>query len=66
MKAEIKINNMPEEIHHPYIVVRRLEDITLWYWGAYDDESSATAAAVAIGNGFVVEAIDHDEANDPA
>ena len=47
---------MPEEIHHPYIVVRRMEDTTLWYWGAYDDENSATAAAVAIGNGFVVMA----------
>ena len=56
MKAEIKINNMPEEIHHPYIVVRRMEDTTLWYWGAYDDENSATAAAVAIRNGFVVMA----------
>ena len=57
MKAEIKINNMPEEIRHPYIVVRRTEDTTLWYWGAYDDENSATAAAVEIGNGFVVEAV---------
>ena len=66
MNAEIKINNMPEEIRYKYIVVRRIEDATLWYWGTYDDENSATAAAVAIGNGFVVEAIDHDEADDPA
>lgn len=60
MKAEIKINNMPEEIHHPYIVVRRIEDTTLWYWGAYDDENSATAAAVEIRNGFVVRALGDD------
>jgi len=64
MRAEIKINNMPEEIHHPYIVVRRIEDTTLWYWGAYDDENSATATAIEIRNGFVVEVIDHDEADD--
>lgn len=55
MKVEVRINNMPEEIRHKYIVVRRIEDASLWYWGAYDDENSATAAAVAIGNGFVVE-----------
>lgn len=57
MKVGIKINNMPEEIRHKYIVVRRIEDASLWYWGAYDDKDSATAAAVAIGNGFVVEAV---------
>lgn len=65
MKAEIKINNLPEEIRHKYIVVRRMEDASLWYWGAYDDENSATAVAVEIGNGFVVE-VDHDEAANPA
>lgn len=56
MKAEIKINNL-EEIRHKYIVVRRIDDATLWYWGQYDDENSATAAAIEIRNGFVVEAV---------
>lgn len=64
MNAEIKINNMPEEIRYKYIVVRRIEDASLWYWGAYDDENSATAAAVAIGNGFVVEALDDSKGID--
>ena len=64
MKAEIKINNMPKEIHYPYIVVRRIEDTTLWYWGQYRDRAEADKWAVEIGNGFVVEAVVHDEADD--
>jgi len=64
MKAEIKINNMPKEIQYPYIVVRRIKDTTLWYWGQYKDKTEADKWAVEIGNGFVVEALDHDEADD--
>ena len=56
MKVEIKINNMPEEIRHKYIVARRAEDGSVWYWGQYKDKADADKWAVEIGNGFVVMA----------
>lgn len=58
MKAEINISNLPEEIKLPYIVVRRIDDATLWYWGQYYGLERATEAAVEIGNGFVVKAVE--------
>lgn len=63
MKVELNIRNT-SKIVYPYIVVRRTEDGLLWYWGQYKDKEEADKWAVEIGNGFVVEAIDHDEADD--
>lgn len=57
MKVELKINNT-SKIVYPYIVARRADDGLLWYWGAYSDYSAALAAAVAIGNGFVVKTLE--------
>ena len=69
MRVEIKINNLPDKIVRRYVVVRRCDDedvVSLWYYGQYSSLHKANEVAVEIGNGFVVEAIDHDEANDPA
>ena len=55
IRVNITINNLPEEITREYVVVRRDDDGSLWYWGQYDDYAEASYAAVAIGNGFVVE-----------
>ena len=63
MKVELKINNA-SKIVYPYIVARRAEDGSVWYWGQYKDRAEADKWAVEIRNGFVVEAIDHDEADD--
>lgn len=59
MKAEIKINNMPNKIVYRYVVVRRCDDedvVSLWYYGQYKALKQANAVAVEIGNGFVVMA----------
>ena len=63
MKVELKINNA-SKIIYPYIVARRAEDGSVWYWGQYKSKTEAEQWAVRIGNGFVVEVIDHDEADD--
>jgi len=67
MKAEIRINNLPDKIVRRYVVVRRCDDedvVSLWYYGQYKALKQANAVAVEIRNGFVVEVIDHDEADD--
>lgn len=58
MKAEIKINNMPDKIICRYVVVRRCDEdgLSLWYYGQYNKEEQAEEVALEIGNGFVVEA----------
>lgn len=63
MKVELNIKNT-SKIVYPYIVARRAEDGSVWCWGQYRDREEADKWAVEIGNGFVVEAIDHDEADD--
>ena len=62
MKAEIKINNLPDRIVCRYMVVRRCDDedvVSLWYYGQYKALKQANEVAVEIGNGFVVE-VEHD------
>ena len=67
MKITVNINNAPEEIYHPYVVVRRDDDGKLWYYGAYESNEYAEEVAVRIKNGIVVVVeVDHDEADDPA
>ena len=59
MKAEIKINNMPDKIVCRYVVVRRCDDedvVSLWYYGQYKTLKQANEVAVEIRNGFVVMA----------
>ena len=59
MRVEIKINNLPNKITYPYMVVRRCDDedvVSLWYYGQYKALKEANEVAVEIGNGFVVEA----------
>jgi len=50
----IQVNNAPE-IKAPYVVVRRGNDGSLWYYGQYKDKDLAAQIAVDIGNGFVAE-----------
>lgn len=38
-----------------FMVVRRAEDATLWYYGVYQEYEAAESVAVEIGNGFVVQ-----------
>ena len=54
MKVELNIRNT-SKIVYPYIVARREEDGSVWYWGQYRDKAEADKWAVEIGNGFVVE-----------
>ena len=59
MKAEIRINNMPNKIVCRYVVVRRCDDedvVSLWYYGQYKTLKQANEVAVEIRNGFVVMA----------
>ena len=48
------INNMPKELHYPYLVVRHVED-ELWWYGQYKDYQRASDVALELGNGFVLE-----------
>ena len=54
MKITVNINNAPEEIHHPYVVVRRDDNGKLWYYGAYESSEYAEEVAIKIRNGIVV------------
>lgn len=56
MKVEIKINNMPESVKNPYIVLRQ-DNGSVWYYGAYNDKRQAESIARDIGNGFVTERV---------
>lgn len=59
------INNLPTDIDRAenvgkYIVVRRCEDedqVSLWYYGIYDERKKAMEVAQAIRNGFVVKIV---------
>lgn len=51
--CETKVNNMPEEHGHGYLVAR-LCDGELWYYGIYGTDSKAKEVAIEIGNGVVL------------
>ena len=59
------INNLPTDIDRAenvgkYIVVRRCEDedqVSLWYYGIYDEKKKAMEVARAIRSGFVVKIV---------
>ena len=53
--AEIKNMSDYGKTHEGYIVVRRDDDASLWYYGLYDSEETARNAAKEIGNGLVLE-----------
>ena len=53
--AEIKNMSDYGKTHEGYIVVRRDDDASLWYYGLYDSEEDAKNAAIECGNGFVLE-----------
>lgn len=60
MKTDLLINNVPLNVRNGkyddrFMVVRRGEDASLWYYGIYEDEQKATDVAIEIGNGFVVQ-----------
>lgn len=61
MKTEIKviaeIKNMSENAKDKdgFLVVRRDDDASLWYYGLYDFEETAREVAIEIGNGLVLE-----------
>ena len=51
-----EIHNMPEDRdRHGFMVVRRSEDGSLWYYGTYPVKERAEEGAVEIGNGIVLE-----------
>lgn len=50
------INNMPKELHYPYLIVRHVED-ELWYYGNDPDYQKASDIALEIRNGFVLEVV---------
>lgn len=50
----MEIQNLPAYAAEYKYIVARWADGGLWFWGAYDDENSAKAAACEIG-GVVVE-----------
>lgn len=53
--AEIKNMSDYGKTHEGYIVVRRDDDASLWYYGLYDSEDVAWETACQIGNGIVLE-----------
>lgn len=55
MKVIIEIKNTPMTFKGRFVVARRAEDATLWYYGSYDTVERAVEVAEELGNGFVVE-----------
>ena len=45
-----------------FLVVRRDDDASLWYYGLYDSEETARNAAKEIGNGLVLEVSEREGA----
>ena len=53
--VQVEVNNMPENVHGPWMVVRDCRDARFWYFGTYDTEEKAREVAEDIGNGIVLE-----------
>ena len=54
--AKIHVSNMPpDSFGKGYMIVRRGDDASLWYFGFYQDLEKAKRVAVEIGNGIVLE-----------
>lgn len=62
LSAYLNIKNLPEDIgrlyrkdyRNKYIVARRVEDASLWYYGTYDTLDRAIEVAKEIQNGIVL------------
>lgn len=56
MRVNVKIKNMSENAKDKegFLVVRRDDDASLWYYGLYADEKKAHDVAIEIRNGLVL------------
>ena len=56
MRVNVEIKNMSENAKDKegFLVVRRDDDASLWYYGLYPDEETAHDVAIEIGNGLVL------------
>ena len=58
IKCTADINNVPEYVlngQEQGFMVARLVDTSLWYYGIFEDTTTATDVAEIIGNGLVLE-----------
>ena len=58
IKCTADINNVPEYVSdgtEKGLMVVRLVDASLWYYGIFEDFKQATDVAEIIGNGLVLE-----------
>lgn len=58
IKCTADINNVPEYVSdgtEKGLMVVRLVDTSLWYYGIFEDNKTATDVAEIIGNGLVLE-----------
>ena len=64
IKVIAEIKNMSENAKDKdgFLVVRRDDDSSLWYYGRYDSEETARNAAKEIGNGLVLEVSEREGA----
>lgn len=60
----VEVKNMSENAKDKdgFLVVRRGDDSSLWYYGLYDSEETARNAAKEIGNGLVLEVSEREGA----
>lgn len=59
LRVDVDVNNLPTKIgkDNVWLVVRVADDKSYWYYGAYDTELRAYAAAREIGNGVVMRLV---------
>lgn len=57
INVSIAVNNVPGNIEHGWMILRRTDDGKIWYFGIYAEEEKERAELIAqtIGNGFVVK-----------
>ena len=55
IKVNVEIHNMPEDVTEDYVVVRRAEDYSFWFYGEYETKERAIEVARELSNGFVIE-----------